>query len=143
MANQKYFSAWFVFSLMSCIEIGQPAYADGFCESLLIQGLERDHTEGLIAYLGALLENKIIDDSELFRLGHALEDGILENPITIEQASVSSAARVHRDEVQKYIDDAKTDPGRLQDWLQDTLRRRAEVRVSRDETKEETIEPYD
>ena len=99
---------------------------------------QRDGTEGLIAYLGTLLERQIIGDTELLRLIKGLERGEISNPIHEEETWISSAALIHREEIQEYINRTELNQKELLDWSKRSLKEKERVRVKREETREET-----
>src|SRR5262249_19337119 len=100
--------------------------------------LKVDGTGGLIAYLSSLLEHQIIGDPELLRLIGGLEQGVLENPIHEEQTWISSAALIHREEIQEYIQGTEIDQEKLKEWSKKSLKEKERVRVRREETRTET-----
>ena len=75
-----------------------------------------DGTKGLIAYLGLLLERQIIGDTELLRLIEGLERDEIPNPIHEEDTWVSSAALIHREEIENYIHKTQINPKELLEW---------------------------
>lgn len=99
---------------------------------------QKDGTEGLITYLGTLLERQIIGDTELLRLIEGLERGEISNPIHEEETWISSAALIHREEIQEYINRTGLNQKELLDWSKRSLKEKERVRVKREETREET-----
>ena len=97
-----------------------------------------DETEGLIAYLGALLERQIIGDTELLRFIKGLERDEISNPIPEENTWVSSAALIHREGIEAHIKRAQLNPKKLLEWSKQSLKEKKRVRVRREETREET-----
>ena len=101
-----------------------------------------DGTKGLIAYLGLLLERQIIGDKELLRLIEGLERDEIPNPIHEEDTWVSSTALIHREAIQNYIHKTQINPKELLEWSKKSLKEKERVRVKREETREETKNPY-
>src|SRR4051794_37390054 len=60
-------------------------------------------TDGLISYLGKLLEEKIIAETDLQNFISKLESGNIVNPITPQQASTNSARTIHYATLQGFI----------------------------------------
>ncbi|MGE0762311.1 MAG: formylglycine-generating enzyme family protein [Bdellovibrionales bacterium] len=130
--------------------IQTPAQANKLCTALLFgiskradtlvgkPKLKVDGTEGLIAYLSALLEHQIIGETELLKLIDSLEKGEISNPIVEEQAWISSAAMIHREEIQEYIKGDEVDRKRLLEWSKKSLQEKERVRERREETRVET-----
>ena len=101
-----------------------------------------DGTKGLIAYLGLLLERQIIGDKELLRLIEGLERDEIPNPIHEEDTWVSSAALIHREEIENYIHKTQINSKELLKWSRKSLKEKERVRVKREETREETQDVY-
>ena len=99
-------------------------------------------TKGFQSYIGELLDKKIIGDPELIRFIEHLEKGELINPISQEEALTSTALQVQRRGLQQYLNESSLDQKELLDWFRATLEKRARVRVSRGETREETLDLY-
>src|SRR4051794_22107144 len=60
-------------------------------------------TEGLISYLGRLLEDRIILPTDLETFISKLESGKITNPISAQQKSNSSAHTIHFEALQRLI----------------------------------------
>ena len=129
--------------------IQPPSFASNLCMDLLSGVSKRadtvarpklkvDGTDGLIAYLSALLEHQIIGDTELLRLIDGLEKGEVSNPIHEEQTWISSAAMIHREEIQEYIKGTEIDQKKLLAWSKKSLKEKERVRERRAETRVET-----
>ena len=99
-------------------------------------------TEGLMAYLGQLLEHQIIGDIDLVRFIEGLEKGELVNPITKEKAMVSTAALIQQEGIQEYLDLAELNKKELLRWSNESLKEKKRVRVKREETRKETQDVY-
>lgn len=108
----------------------------------LATGPQKNGTEGLIAYLGTLLEHQIIGDKELLRLIESLEKGEISNPIHEEETWISSAALIHREEIQEYINKTTLSREKLLDFAKRSLKEKERVRVKREEAREETQDIY-
>ena len=63
----------------------------------------KDMTTNLKAYLAQLLEQQEIGGSELARFIEGLKEGQLINPISERESLESSAALIHREGIQEYI----------------------------------------
>ena len=83
-----------------------------------------DRTKELIAYLGLLLERQIIGDKELLRLIEGLERDEISNPIHEEDTWVSSAALIHREEIENYIHKTQINPKELYGVVQEKSQRK-------------------
>ena len=100
-------------------------------------------TKGFQSYIGELLDKRIIGDSELIRFIEHLEKGELINPISEDEARVSTPLLVQRRGLQNYLDNSSLNQKELLAWSRATLEKRARVRVKREEAREETRElPY-
>ena len=123
------------------------AHADHQCEKLLTSSpmetetLDKE-TEDLMAYLGTLLEHQIIGNTELVRFIEALEKGELVNPIAEEKAMVSTAALIHQEGIQEYLDLAELNKKELLKWSKESLKEKKHVRVKREEARKETQDVY-
>ena len=98
----------------------------------------KDGTKNFQSYIGELLEKRIIGEPELIRFIEHLEEGELINPISEDEARVSTPLLVQRRGLQKYLDKSSLDQKELLDWSRAALEKRARVRVSREEAQEET-----
>ena len=138
-----------ILSLYFCFA-GQ-SHGAGLCPELLSRILHSpsggpkahlniDGTNGLMAYLSDLLQHQIIGDNELKRFLSSLERGEIKNPITEEETWVSSAAMIHREALQEYIDLTHLDIKRLREFTNKSIKERDRVRVAREETREEAKE---
>ena len=123
------------------------AHADNQCEKFLTSSpmetetLDKE-TEGLMAYLGQLLEHQIIGDIELVRFIEGLEKGELVNPIGEAEAMVSTAALIQQGGIQEYFDLAELNKKALLRWSKESLKEKKRVRVKREETRKETQDIY-
>ena len=123
------------------------AHASHQCEKFLSSSpreteiLDKE-TEGLMAYLGQLLEHQIIGDIDLVRFIEGLEKGELVNPITKEKAMVSTAALIQQEGIQEYLDLAELNKKELLKWSKESLKEKKRVRVKREETRKETQDVY-
>ena len=103
--------------------------------------IPKEGTKNFQSYIGELLEEQIIKEPQLTRFIENLEEGELINPISKEEALTSTALLVQRRGIQKYLDQSSLDQKELLDWARATLEKRARVRVSREEVREETRYP--
>ena len=118
------------------------------CEKLLspsplAREISNKETQGLMAYLGTLLEHRIIGDVELVRFIEGLEKGELLNPISEEKAMESLAGTIHRQGIQEeYLDLGHLNQKELLRWSKRSLKEKKRVRVHREETRKETQDVY-
>ena len=101
-----------------------------------------EQTKDFESYIGALLEHQIIGDPQLIRFIESLEKGKLINPISEEEARMSTASLIQRGGLQQHLDKASLTQKELLNWASATLEKRARVRVRREETQEETRHIY-
>ena len=102
-----------------------------------------EQTKDFESYIGVLLEHQIIKEPQLIRFTESLEKGELINPISEEEAQVSTASLIQRRGLQQHLDKASLNQKELLDWARATLEKRARVQVKREEVQEETRElPY-
>lgn len=94
----------------------------------------RDGTGDLIAYLGTLLEQRIIGENELARFIAGLEADELVNPISEEHGRINSAALLHHKEIQEYLEHADLNTQKLLAWAQHEQARGKNVKVMRQAT---------
>ena len=148
MVKNKLFKTALSFTLLFSLFGVNAAFASNRCAELFssfsrgkeppVEVSQKDGTEGLIAYLGTLLERQIIGDTELLRLIEGLERGEISNPIHEEETWISSSALIHREEIQEYINRTQLDQKELLEWSKRSLKEKERVRVKREETREET-----
>ena len=118
------------------------------CEKLLSSSprareISNKKTEGLMAYLGTLIEHQIIGDVELLRFIEGLEKGELLNPISEEKAMESLAGTIHRQGIQEeYLDLGHLNQKELLRWSKESLKEKKRVRIQREETRKETQDIY-
>jgi formylglycine-generating enzyme required for sulfatase activity len=119
-----------------------PANALDNCNRIL-GGIEKvDGTQGLIAYLGTMIEHQILGDDHLIRLINGLEAGNLENPIANEEASINSGAQIHREEIQEYLSSTNLNRQLLAEWAKAAIKEKSRIHVRREDTKGETKDIY-
>ena len=123
------------------------AHGGNGCEALLssssLEESREETTQGLMAYLGTLLEHQIIGDVELVRFIEGLEKGELINPISEEKAMESMVALIHRQGIQEeYLDLGQFNQKELLRWSKESLKEKKRVRVQREETRKETQDVY-
>ena len=102
----------------------------------------RELTKNFQSYIGELLEEQIIGEPQLIRFIENLEEGKLINPISEDEALTSTSLLVQRRGLQEYLDKPSLDQKELLDWSRAALEKRAQVRVRREETQQETRDPY-
>ena len=117
------------------------------CEALLssssVDEARDEETQGLMAYLGTLIEHQTIGDVELLRFIEGLEKGELLNPISEEKAMESLAGTIHRQGIQEeYLDLGHLNQKELLRWSKESLKEKKRVRVQREETRKETQDIY-
>ena len=71
-----------------------------------------------------------------------LEKGKLVNPIAEEKAMVSTAALIHQEGIQEYLDLTELNKKELLRWSNESLKEKKRVRVKREETRKETQDVY-
>ena len=99
-------------------------------------------TKGFASYLGDLLEHQIIGEPQLIQFIEGLERGELINPISKDEARVSTASQIHRETLQEYLDKSSLNQEKLLNWSKAILEKRARIQVSRGETQKETKDLY-
>ena len=102
----------------------------------------KEGTKNFQSYIGELLEKQIIGDPQLIRFIEHLEKGELINPISKDEALMSTALHIQHRGLQQYLDKSSLNQKEILDWSRATLEKRARVRVSREETREETQSIY-
>lgn len=102
----------------------------------------RMRADQVVAYLGDLFERKIIGKSELNRFLQALEKGKIENPIAEGDAENSTTLLIHRNGLDRILNDGEFDSQRLKDWARTALHLSNEITVKRDDIRKETLEIY-
>ena len=108
----------------------------------------KDMTNNLKAYLAQLLEQREIGDPELVRFIEGLKEGQLINPISERESLESSAALIHRDGIQEYINQSQLsgiylNQQELLEWSEKSLKERGRVQVQRKEVRKETESIYE
>lgn len=94
-------------------------------------------TEALISYLTKLTEQRVIGAQEIQRL----IDG--RNPLTVEQASIESAAQVHLANVERQLGAATVDRNEIIKWAQHWLDSRTKEVASKAQISENTKSLYE
>ncbi|OFZ15320.1 MAG: hypothetical protein A2Z20_03505 [Bdellovibrionales bacterium RBG_16_40_8] len=124
-------------------------YASQSCNTLLsVNNLQRQNnlsdqnaTNDFIAYLAALLENRVIkEDIEILRFIESLANGKVINPILEEEALINSTSYIHREEINKYIQTTNLDSKKLLRWAESVVTEKKRVEEKREETLIETKE---
>ena len=100
--------------------------------------IPKEGTKNFQSYIGELLEKQIIKEPQLTRFIESLEKGELINPISKDEALTSTSLLVQRKGLQRYLDKSSLDQKELLGWSKAILEKRALVRVTREETQEET-----
>jgi formylglycine-generating enzyme required for sulfatase activity len=95
-------------------------------------------TENFVGYLGLLLDNQVIGQAHLERLVAGLRRGELVNPISDEEARVSSSLQIHREGLEEVLGESEIDRDEVLRWAEENLKEKARVRVRREETRGET-----
>ena len=85
----------------------------------------KEGTKNFQSYIGELLEQQIIGDSELIRFIEHLEKGELINPISQEEALTSTPLLVQRRGLQRYLDESSLNQKELLDWSKTTLEKKS------------------
>ena len=102
----------------------------------------KEGTKNFQSYIGELLEQQLIGELQLTRFIKHLERGELINPISESEALTSTPLLVQRRGLQEYLDKSSLNQKELLGWSRATLEKRARVRMSREETREETRDIY-
>jgi formylglycine-generating enzyme required for sulfatase activity len=101
---------------------------------------KRSETDSYLAYIGRLLEERLIGDQELLRLIEAAKQGEVVNPITDQEAQVNSALLIHREGLQEYLELGGLDKARVLKWSRENLKEKERVRERREEARQETAD---
>lgn len=97
-----------------------------------------ESTNGAIAYVSTLVENRVLGDNELERLARALDDGRIINPIDPEDANLSSSLFIHYEGLETKLRQPGIELDRLKQWLAATLKARTSNRDERSSAQTET-----
>lgn len=111
------------------------------CNDLLVKQalptLSDSKTDALIRYMSDLLKNHVLSDRELLALAQNLDGhDKLENLISEDQASMSSAHFIHREALEKYFAEKTLNRERLAEWTQARLAEMGIVRQRRQEVRD-------
>lgn len=110
--------------------------SDDLCQENLIQRPQGTHE--LISYLSVLLDQRILDESELLRLLYSIDEGALRNPILESVAGVSSAKLIHRRSLQDIIDTMNIDLLEVKKWILTRIEKNLSKDIERNKALEET-----
>lgn len=110
--------------------------------SLQLKPVRASKTENLTSYLHLLIDQRVLDVTDIARLDQALQNGELINPISLEQSATRSEALVHYAEIQKYIDSGEINRARLSQWSKELIGSRKQALLAREEVKENTASLY-
>lgn len=97
-----------------------------------------DSTEKLLGYLNLLLQEQIIGEGDVSRLITGLENGRVDNPISLQRVQTDSNALVHQAEIERYFQGSLSKTKLLPQLrdLQERLRSQSVVRAeAQDKTK--------
>lgn len=119
-----------------------PALAKGaFCENALSLR-SSDPTELLASYLSTLMEQRVLDATELHTFIAALQDGRLVNPILPERTQIDSRSQIHHKEIQTQIQNTRIDKDKLLAQMTAVLRDRQRSAVTRTDTQHKTADAF-
>jgi formylglycine-generating enzyme required for sulfatase activity len=127
----------FLFAVVIALASLQAKAADD-CTRILSGPKISDGTQGLIAYLGALLEQQVIGDDHLVSLVDGIEKGVITNPISEEETLVSSPSQVHREEIQEYLSGTSLNRKLLVEWATSAVKEKSRIHSRREETRAQT-----
>jgi formylglycine-generating enzyme required for sulfatase activity len=110
------------------------------------ESLRADHTDGFIAYLSKLVDERLIGEQQLQGLVAGIKaDNKIVNPIPHETAvgilTFSKAAdQIHFHALNEYISETRLDSGKVLHWAEGLAAKKQEAQVQREEVKTETVE---
>lgn len=96
-----------------------------------------DFTSTLLSYLDRLVEQRIIDVTELSSFAKRLAEGKLPNPISEERATIDSNALIHREELELHFQKG-VDLENLLTWVKGVTTEKRRIVHARSEAKTET-----
>lgn len=115
------------------------------CQKLLVrQDLTslNDQTSQLIAYLGNLIDRKVIGDSQLSSLIEHLDKGEVANLIDEQDANERADLFIHREGIQKLLGKSTFDLGELKSWAEQKITDKSLIHNKRNKVKEEIKTPF-
>lgn len=109
---------------------------------LTTQHPNRNPTEILIAYFTTLINERVIDETGLVRLQTALGKSEIITPLSQERANTDSATMIHREEIDRQIQNNSIDKSQLAKWIDNLLIEKRKSQVARTETQTKTEPIY-
>jgi len=103
-----------------------------------VQSAEGSPTSSLIAYLSRLLDETLIGDVHLVRLAEGLERGEVVNPISEDEARVSSSLLVQSGGLNQLIQSDVLDRKVILAWAQEKLSQRSVAHLQREAVRYST-----
>lgn len=97
-----------------------------------------DATSRLISYLAVLVDQRIIEPTEVSRFSDQLARGQISNPISADRTKTGSSAKIHRDEIDKHLRNP-LDHERLKQWAQTFHSVSEKNRTDRENVSDRTI----
>jgi sulfatase modifying factor 1 len=119
-----------------------PSVAATLCSDLLAGSERVDGTDGLMAYIATLLDQKILSNEEFSQFIDNLEKGDIVNPIADVKTGTSSASLMQHGGIDKLIYETQLDRTRILEWAKRTQRERDRVRIRRDRARDATEDMF-
>jgi sulfatase modifying factor 1 len=130
------------FALLFCTTLMAPSLAATLCSDLLAGSARIDGTDGLMAYIATLLDQKILSNEEFSQFIDNLEKGNIVNPIADIKTRTSSASLMQHGGIDKLINETQLDRSQLLEWAKETQEERGGIRIRREETRIVTEDIY-
>lgn len=127
---------WFSMLTLSLLLIPQPSSAALCAQSLAFT----NSTERLIAYLNLLLDQRVIDQGDIVRFSQSLQSATLINPISDQDAVISSSKQVHQREIAAQLRNA--DRLKLLEWSQNLVKDHKRIEGLRADAKGDTRDVF-
>lgn len=132
--------------LGSVIPLSAVSDCDALFSQVQLASRSRDGTDGMLAYLGQLVERNEIGAEELRALVTAGENAQSINPIAHLSTPYgpvfeNASAQIQYETIQKHRQN-RLDPIRIRQWAESKLKEREETQVRREEIREDTRSVY-
>lgn len=101
-----------------------------------------DDTDKAIAYMGSLYDRRIIGNAELARFFEVIKRGQIANPISEDDALTSPTLFIHREGLERRLNNGKIDLERTREWTELTLKNGAAAQVNRESARSESQATY-
>lgn len=138
-ADRGRINSWIKSRIKACTELLLPQNKSPSLPSL--PSLE-DKTPGLISYLTDIVHRQVIGRAELRRFEDALKAGRLENPISEDDANTNSALLIHREGLQKLLNQDGLDIALLREWVAMVLKKAEQTRSERAQAASDTVSSH-